>query len=109
MKTLKFMPELVEKILKGEKTSTWRLFDDKNLEEGDHLGFINKKTGEQFGAAIITSLQVKTLGTLTDEDKKGHESYVSDKEMYSTYTKYYGREVDQNTEVKLISFDFKSL
>lgn len=34
-KTLKFTPELSAKILSGEKTSTWRLFDDKNLQKGD--------------------------------------------------------------------------
>ena len=28
MKTLKFMPHLVAPVLSGEKTSTWRLFED---------------------------------------------------------------------------------
>lgn len=32
-KALKFTPELSAKILSGEKTSTWRLFDDKNLQK----------------------------------------------------------------------------
>jgi len=31
MKKLKFEPNLVPKILSGEKTSIWRLFDDKDL------------------------------------------------------------------------------
>ncbi len=64
MKTLKFSPHLVNKILSGEKTSTWRLFDDKDLQVGDTLGFIDKETGELFGNAVVTSLRVKTLGTL---------------------------------------------
>jgi hypothetical protein len=42
------MPNLVPKVLTGEKTSTWRLFDDKNLTAGDDFLMINKKTGEKF-------------------------------------------------------------
>ncbi len=34
MKTLKFKPHLVAQILAGTKTSTWRLFDDKNITGG---------------------------------------------------------------------------
>lgn len=42
MKTLKFTPELCALIVTGQKKSTWRLFDDKNLQVGDELSFINK-------------------------------------------------------------------
>jgi len=107
MKTLKFTPQLVQKILSGEKTSTWRLFDDKDLKNGDGLAFINKETGEQFGLATITSLKIRTLGTLTDEDWVGHERFSSEEEMYSTYRKYYGDKVDKDSEVKILTFDFK--
>lgn len=34
MKTIKFTPELSEQIIAGTKTSTWRLFDDKDLTVG---------------------------------------------------------------------------
>jgi len=44
MKTLKFTPHLVEQILAGTKTSTWRLFDDKNIMGGDLPNFFNKET-----------------------------------------------------------------
>lgn len=107
MKTLKFAPHLVEKIISGEKTSTWRLFDDKDLQEGDELVFMNKETGEQFGIAKIMSLKIKTLGTLTADDWIEHEKYSSDEEMYASYRKYYGDKVDENSEVKILTFDFK--
>jgi len=107
MKTLKFAPHLVEKILSGEKTSTWRLFDDKDLQKGDELIFINKESGKQFGTALITSLTTKTLGTLTDEDKAGHEKYSSDDEMYASFRNYYGDKVDENSEVKILTFELK--
>ncbi len=109
MKTLKFAPHLVEKIISGEKTITWRLFDDKDLQEGDDLIFVNKETGEQFGTATITSLKIKTLGTLEADDWMGHEKFSSDEEMYAKYRNYYPDEaVDQNTEVKILTFDFMS-
>jgi hypothetical protein len=107
MKTLKFAPDLVEKILSGEKTTTWRLFDDKILQKGDELLFVNKETGQEFGMATITSLTVKTLGTLNAEDWMGHEKFASDEEMYATYRKYYGDKVDQTSEVKILTFDFR--
>lgn len=109
MKTLKFKTHLCDKILDGSKTSTWRLFDDKDLQIGDELEFINKDTGETFGTATITSLYVKTLGTLEDKDWEGHERFLSDEEMYETYRSYYGDKVNEDSEVKILSFSFYPL
>lgn len=107
MKSLKFAPNLAELILAGSKTTTWRLFDDKDLQTGDELVFINKETGDEFGTAKITCVSLRTLGTLTDEDWIGHEKFSSDEEMYGQYKKYYPNEiVDQDTVVKIINFDF---
>lgn len=107
MKTLKFAPELCTQILEGTKTSTWRLFDDKDLQTGDTLQFLNKETLQPFGVAKITSLHTKTLGTLDDGDWEGHERFNSDEEMYATYKKYYGNHVTPDTEVKIIHFNFE--
>lgn len=100
------MPNLVVKILSGEKTSTWRLFDDKDLRIGDELVFVNKETGEEFGKAKITSMKVKTLGTLTEEDWEGHEKYASEDEMYQHYRMYYGDKVNKDSELKILDFAF---
>lgn len=106
MKTLKFTSELCTLILTGQKTSTWRLFDDKDLQLGDSLTFINKETGESFGTAVISKLVVKTLGTLEDADWTGHERFASEDAMYAAYRTYYGDKVTPDTEVKLLSFIF---
>jgi uncharacterized protein YqfB (UPF0267 family) len=108
-KSLKFTPQLCEQILQGSKTSTWRLFDDKDLQKGDVLEFLNKETLKKFGTATIITLYTKTLGTLEDSDWEGHERFASDEEMYATYRQYYGDSVNPDTEVKIISFDFKPL
>ncbi len=103
-KTLKFAPNLIPLVLSGEKVSTWRLFDDKELTQGDILDFINKETLAHFATAQIIKVIEKPLGELTGKDKKGHEKFESDEEMYQTYTKYYNRLVDAATPVKLIWF-----
>jgi len=108
MKTLKFTSKLCEQILEGTKTSTWRLFDDKDLKTGDKLEFINKETMETIGLATLTSLYTKTLSTLDDTDWKGHERYPSEEAMYKAYREYYGDKVTGDTEIKIISFDFKA-
>jgi len=107
MKKLKFTPQLSDEILSGKKTSTWRLFDDKDLTIGDGLIFINKETLEEFGEAIITFLKRKTLGTLTDDDCIGHAKYSSKEEMYQSFKKYYGDRVNEDSEVKILTFNFK--
>lgn len=109
MKSLKFKPELCTQILSGEKTATWRLFDDKDLQEGDLIEFINKETLTKFGEGCITLIKTKTLGTLEDVDWEGHERYTSDKEMYDTYKRYYGDKVCPETELKIIDFTFSAV
>ncbi len=76
-------------------------------EEGDQLLFVSKETGEEFGGAVITSLHSKTLGTLTDADWEGHERFASEEEMYKTYRGYYGDRVNEESVVKILSFDFQ--
>lgn len=108
MKTLKFKPHLVEQILAGTKTSTWRLFDDKDIQGGDIIDVFNKDNGDQFGVVTITGVRVKTLGSLEEADWVGHERYESEEAMYAEYRSYYGDTVGPDTEVKLIDFVFVS-
>lgn len=109
MKTLKFKPELCEQILCGKKTATWRLFDDKNLQSGDVVQFVNKESGDPFGMGKILNLKVTTLGNLREQDWVGHERYDSEAEMYETYKSYYGEKVSPDSELKIIDFNFQPL
>lgn len=104
MKTLKFKGFLVKKILNGQKTTTWRLFDDKDLTIGDKLNFINSDTGEEFAKANITKINTKKLGELKDTDFEGHEKYKDQDDMLAHYRNYYGDKVNLDTEVKMIKF-----
>ncbi len=73
MKTLKFRKALSELVLKGEKTATWRLFDDKDLKEGDEIELVIWETGEKFAEGEITKLQEKKLKEIEEKDLDAHE------------------------------------
>lgn len=98
------MPHLVPKVLSGEKTSTWRLFDDKDLTEGDDFLMVNKETGEEFAKGRITKVEEKKLGELEGADFDGHEKYKDQEDILNHYKGYYGDKVTIDTAVKMIDF-----
>jgi hypothetical protein len=104
MKTLKFRPHLAEMILKGEKTTTWRLFDDKDIQKGDQIALVNWETKEEFARAEVTDAWEKKLGEVNMKDFEGHEVFKDREEMLSEYRRYYGDTVDWNSPLKIIQF-----
>ncbi len=107
MKTLRFKSHLVPLVLSGEKDSTWRLFDDKDLQAGDKLQFLNSDTNGEFGTATIISTREKKLSELEDSDFEGHEKFESEEKMYEAYRSYYGDKVSPDSIVKIIKFKFQ--
>jgi hypothetical protein len=105
MKVLKFRASLVPLIISGDKNSTWRLFDDKDLKVGDDLELKVFVTLKTFARAHITKVIEKKFGDLTTSDKQGHEEYKNDNEMYAEHTKYYKVPVNSQTPVKIIWFE----
>lgn len=104
MKTLKFKDHLVQSILSGQKTSSSRLFDDKDLKEGDEVRFINADTGEEFAKAYIVSAHEKMLKDVEASDFLGDKPFESEEEMYRIYKTYYGEKVNKETIIKIIRF-----
>lgn len=105
IKTLKFRKDLSELILKNEKNTTWRIFDDKDIKEGDIIQFLVWETREMFAKAKITNVVEKKFKDLDEKDIEGHEKFASKEEMYETYSTYYNRTLDENTLVKIIKFE----
>ena len=103
-KVIKFRDDLTKLVLAGEKDSTWRLFDDKDLAKGDEVDLVNWNTEETFGKATLTEVREKKMGELEDIDFDGHEKFASEEEMYKTYRTYYGDKVGPDTVVKIIRF-----
>jgi hypothetical protein len=104
-KTLKFREELAKLIMEGKKDSTWRLFDDKSLSEGDEVDLVNWDTGEKFAEAKLVSIREKKMREVTPEDFNGHEKYESEEDMYTHYRQYYGDQVGPDTSVKIVRFE----
>ncbi len=105
MKTLKFRHNLVQKILDGSKNVTWRLFDDKDLQVGDRLEFIDYDAGGKFAEAEIVRVREKKLGEINEKDFEGHEKYENKQEMLKQYREYYGEKVDVDTVIKIVKFN----
>ncbi len=104
MKTLKFSKNLVSEILYGRKTATWRCFDDKELKEEDEVLFLENGSKKPFAKVILTEVKEKTFGELNEEDKRGHEEFKNDEEMYKVYSEYYKTEITPDTSLKIVSF-----
>ena len=104
MKKLKFKSFKAQWILDGTKTSTMRLFDDKDLRVGDDLELEDSDTGKIFVHAVITEVIEKKLGEIDDVDLDGHEKWDSHVEMLASLRKYYGDNVNEDTPVKVVRF-----
>ena len=107
MKKLKFHPDLVPLVRSGSKTTTWRLFDDKNIQMGDELTLINSKTIGEFARGKVVLVNETIFGNLTPEDWAGQEEFSALEEMYKTYSKFYNCVVNENTILKISKFRLK--
>jgi ribonuclease HI len=114
MKKLKFDHELAQQVLRGEKNSTWRMFDDKDLSVGDVLLLIDKvdshvpDTWKAIGIATIDRIVERRLFDISENELDGHEVFISKQEMLTTYRKYYGENVNWQTPIKIIDFHFRA-
>jgi ribonuclease HI len=113
MKTLKLNHELADMVRGGSKTSTWRLYDDKDIRVNDEVQLIDKvdpskpETWQAFGIAHVDKIIEKRLGDIIRADFGGHEAFTSREEMLKTYRQYYGPQVTLETPVKMVHFTFK--
>ena len=110
MKKIKLDHHLAELVRNGSKTSTLRLYDDKDLQVNDEVELIDKvdpgnpSTWQSAGVARLDTVIEKRLGEITKEDRAGHGGYASAKEMLKDFQKYYGPQVTFETPVKIIHF-----
>jgi hypothetical protein len=103
MKVLRFSEPLPKLILNDKKTTTWRINDDKNIQKDDKLSFCFVD-GREFARAVVLFVAEKRFQDIDEQDREGHEKFDSDKEMYLTYSRYYGFQVTPETRAKIIKF-----
>lgn len=104
--SLKFTPELAEKIKAGAKTNTIRL-GVKNLAAGDVAELMTRDgdTVESFGYAKITNAQKLPLKKVPN-NMPGHESYRDDNEKLADFQKFYGNDVTLDSVVAVYDFEY---
>lgn len=115
MKTLKLDHNLALAVVAGTKTSTWRLFDDKDISVNDEVQLIDKLNPDDrnswsvIGTARVTQVTEKRMADLSEADLTGHADYKSVEEMYKTFSGYYNTTVGPDTVVKMIHFKFSPI
>lgn len=90
-------------ILSGQKYTTWRVDDEKGISPGDEISFF-RKDGSEFAKAVVISVKETSFEKLDEEDRKGHEKFASDEEMYATFSEYYKKKIAPQTKLKVIRF-----
>ena len=103
MKRLRFSEPLVRMVLDGSKDTTWRIDDEKLIEQGDILS-LARMDGSEFARVTVLWTHMTTFKDLRLQDKEGHEKFSTEKEMYDTYSRYYSMSVHPGTPLKVIKF-----
>lgn len=110
MKILKLDHELATAVLAGDKNSTWRMYDDKDLRVNDDIELIDKvdpkrpESWVSIGTARIDRVVEKRLGEVSKLDFGGHGAYSSHEAMLRAFQEYYGPQVTFETPIKMIHF-----
>lgn len=105
MKALKFSPQQSREILAGKRTSSWRMFDEKDLQSGDEILILSDTSKEPIGSGSITKVRTKTLLSTTPEERAA-QGFDDEQRMLDTLRDQFGHKVDWDTEVKIVSFAF---
>ncbi len=103
---------MAELIRQGQKTVTWRVNDEKNLNVDDEVWIIDKvdkknpDSWQAIGTARINEILAKRLGEIEPGELGGEEEYATKQDMVAAFRQYYGRDINEKTSVKIIHFDF---
>lgn len=112
MKSLKLNHEFAQQVLSGQRTSTWRINDDKDLHVNedvqlvDKVDLLNPSSWRPIGVARITTILEKQLGKVTQHDIAPGEQLKPLKALIDEFRGYYGHQVNAETPVKIITFTF---
>lgn len=114
MKTLKLNHEQAQLIATGQKTSTWRIYDDKDLSVDDEVEFLDKvdphdrRTWYPIGVAKLDAVAQKRLGDITADELR-EEGFETREAALNVYRHHYGKQVNEDTPIKIIHFSFHAV
>ena len=105
MKVLGFATTLVPLVLSGAKTTTWRLYDTRDLKPGQLVLFEETVTRKPFAFALIKRVRTKRFADVIDRDFEGHEKYEDTQTMYETFRSYYGNLAAPQAPLRIVQFE----
>ena len=113
MKTLKLDHEIAEQIRQKRRTSTWRMYDDKNVSVNDDIELIDKvdptdpQSWVSLGTVRVDSIAEKRLSDITAADYQDDEQpFASSEEMLLYFQKHYGPQITLDSAVKIIGSQY---
>jgi ribonuclease HI len=113
MKKLKLDHDVAQWVAAGQQTATWRLYDDKDLTVNDEVALIDKidpakpATCQVIGRARINRIIENRVGDISNEDYLGYGQPPASPELrLQSLRNYYGEQVNWDTPVKMLHFDF---
>ncbi|HZM63829.1 MAG TPA: reverse transcriptase-like protein [Candidatus Saccharimonadales bacterium] len=112
MKTLKLNHKEAQEILNGKRTTTWRLFDDKDISVNDVVQLLDKidehdsQTWKVIGIAKITKILEKQLGSST-ENEYAKEGFKTLTQLMERHAGFYRQKINETTPAKIIHFNFE--
>ncbi|MGB4759296.1 MAG: reverse transcriptase-like protein [Candidatus Saccharimonadales bacterium] len=114
MKTLKLDHQSAVDIIEGKKTSTWRMFDDKDLRVNDVVAIIDKvdpsdqNSWHVIGEVKINKILEKRLRDINNADYTDGQQYDSLERLLAAFQSYYPDQVvTADTPVKILYFALK--
>src|SRR5687768_8447411 len=103
MKSLKLNHDAAQQIANGETTTTWRLFDDKDLSVNDEVLLIDKvdpdrpETWQVIGTGIIRQVVQKRLAEIEADGSDNADDNQLPSKILTTAHEYYGNDVSDTT------------
>lgn len=109
MKKLKLNHIASERVRSGSQTSTWRLYDDKDIRVNDKLELLDKvdpadpSTWLPVGVVEVSAVIEKRIGAVQASDLDDQQ-FKSTDELLDDCRRFYGPQADLATPIKIIHF-----
>lgn len=102
---LKFADVFVDRILNGEKTSTFRIALDPEIEEGKPC-WLCDSDGDRIVLKRIQRIYNMTIKEAAKAEFSGHKSYASEEKLVEAMRMYYpDRDVHEHTRIDVVKWD----
>lgn len=99
---LKFADVFVDQLLRGEKTVTFRIGLDPEIQEGKGV-WLCDSSGNRIVMRKVEEVVNMTIEQAARQDLKGHKSYASAEKLVEAMEGYYpDRDIHEHTRIDVV-------